>query len=110
MNESDFLYYESHITIEPVFDERREQAKVIAKKHGFTLADLLMQKSRVTTPERSDKDTFMTGIQKDSGDPLAANMLRLCVELKAAGFKVWRYKIEGILIDSRKNDEFGLLC
>ena len=41
MNDEVELYLESHVTIEPVFDERREVAAKIAKQFNFRLAELL---------------------------------------------------------------------
>lgn len=38
------FYYESHITIEPVFDDKLELASNIAIKYKFKVASLLMQK------------------------------------------------------------------
>lgn len=92
--------YECHITIEPVFDERRTLASQIAEHHSFKLAELLMKKGREATEERSDKDTFMTGHHVD----YAALFRKMCdciEQLKRAGFRVWRYKIEDIVIDSK---------
>lgn len=102
------LYFESHITIEPVFDERREQASAIAKNNGFRLADLLMKKRTEQTEERSDKDTFMTSHGKFFED-IEQRMRDVVVELQKEGFKVWRYKIEDVVLDSRYEDVFGLL-
>ena len=90
--------FEGHVTIEPVFDADREKADQLAKLYGFKLADLLMQKKRSALPERSDKDTFMTGHSADF-DSLKARMENLGRDLRAAGFSVWRYKIEEILWD-----------
>lgn len=101
-------YLESHITIEPVFDERREAAALLAKPYNFKLAHLLMQKEREATAERSDRDTFMTGHSKSRRD-IIERTKQLVMVLKANGFKVWRYKIEDTLIDSRNEDVFGLL-
>ncbi len=55
------MYYESHVTIEPVFDDRLEEATQIAINHKFRIANLLMQKRESDLPERSKHDTFMTG-------------------------------------------------
>lgn len=102
------LYYESHVTIEPVFDERREQAKAIAIKHGFRLADLLMKKRSEETEERSSKDTFMTGHGKHFED-IETRTKNLVIALQEDGYKVWRYKIEDTVLDSRFEDVYGLL-
>lgn len=93
-------YYESHVTIEPVFDAELEQVKVYAKDYSFKVADLLMQARKDDTPERSKKDTFLTGRDKDYG-ALYNRMSDLAVDLRKAGFKVWRTKIEAVLYDQR---------
>lgn len=102
------LYLEAHVTIEPVFDGRRETAGRIAVGHGFRLAELLMKKERKATERRSDKDTFMTGHSKSKAD-INARTQALVADLLAAGFKVWRYKIEDTLLDSRYGDVWGVL-
>lgn len=102
------LYLEAHITIEPVFDDERERAGAIGKAHGFKLAHLLMQRERGDTPERSSRDTFMTGHSKFCDEIQART--RACVEaLRGAGFKVWRYKIENTVLDSRNEDVWALV-
>lgn len=93
-------YYESHITIEPVFEERLELFRETCRKWNFRAADLLMQKRKVETPMRSDKDTFCTGRGKDF-DELKEQMLQLVSELREQGFAVWRQKIEAVLLDER---------
>lgn len=93
-------YYESHITIEPVFEERLGRFQEVCRKHGFRAADLLMQKRKEETPVRSDKDTFCTGRGK-SFDELKEQMLQLVSELREQGFDVWRQKIEAVLLDER---------
>lgn len=102
------LYFESHVTIEPVFDERRGFAAQIATKHKFRLADLLMKKRSEQTEERSDKDTFMTRTHV-SLEVITEATKALVLELQKEGFKVWRYKIEDTVFDSKFEDNFGLL-
>lgn len=101
-------YYESHVTIEPVFDDRRDAVAAIGKRHGFRLALLLMQKRSEDTPERSKHDTFMTAHSTDEGG-MTGRIVHVVNELRAAGFKVWRYKLERILLDSRERDDLFLL-
>lgn len=101
-------YYEAHVTIAPVFDEVREGAAVTAQQYGFKLAKLLMQKRAVDAPERSKFDTFMTSHDRNLED-ITKRTQDLVSALKAAGFSVWRYKIEDILVDSRLADEWNLL-
>lgn len=94
------IYYESHITIEPIFGERLDHFTRICEKYVFTPAKLFMQKERDVVPERSDKDTFCTGKSNDFA--LIKNRTILLVDvLRAEKFKVWRYKIEAILIDEK---------
>lgn len=101
-------YYEAHVTIEPVFDEKREEADKIASENGFRLAKLLMQRERESTELRSDKDTFMTSTSTEL-HVIVDNTFKLIDALKASGFKVWRYKIEDTLIDSRYGDKWQVL-
>lgn len=106
------MYYESHVTIEPIFDDRLEQAKQLALKHKFKVANLLMQKRNEDSPERSKYDTFMTGHYTTNPGDLnifTQNMKSLIKDLQDHGFKVWRYKIEHVILDSRTKDEYQLL-
>ena len=102
------LYYEAHITIEPVFDLERAVASNIAMPYNFKLADLLMKKRNEDTEERSSKDTFMTGHSKSFKD-LEQRTKECIMTLQIAGFKVWRYKIEDTILDSRTEDVFNLI-
>lgn len=102
------LYYESHVTIAPVFDEVRVGADILARQYGFKLAKLLMKKRELDTPERSDLDTFMTSHSKELEDILKRTS-DLVIALKTKGYKVWRYKIEDTVLDSRNADELMLL-
>lgn len=102
------LYFEAHITIEPVFDDRLEQARQIASAHGFKVADLLMKKREADTEVRSKNDTFMTGHSKSDTD-LGIRMGKLILALKRESFKVWRYKLEDTVFDSRIKDVLNLL-
>jgi len=96
----DVLYYEAHITIDPVFDARFEQLSRVAKAHSFRVADLMMQKRREDTPERSKYDTFMTSRDREY-DGIVLRV-RLCVAaLRNDGFVVRRAKIEAALYDER---------
>ena len=93
-------YYECHITIEPVFDEVLETVKNIAKTYQFKVADLYMQKDRQGTAERSQKDTFMTSHSTNLND--IKSRMRFCQEeLELAGIKVWRCKVEDIVLDEK---------
>lgn len=96
-------YYEAHITVEPVFEERLERFKVICHDYKFRVASLLMQKRSHDTEERSKNDSFCTG-RGISYTDTKKRMLALVDRLEKEGFKVWRYKIESTLLDSRYDD------
>ena len=98
--DKDVLYYEAHITIEPVFDERLDEFKICCEKFNFRAADLMMKKRQQDKPERSSYDTFSTGRSQNYLD-LYTRTANLCELLERNGFDVWRYKIEATLIDVR---------
>lgn len=104
----DAMYYESHITVEPVFEERLERFKELCAPYAFKPAKLLMKKRNIDTPVRSEYDTFCTGKNKNH-DKLRDSMLLLVQSLTNDGFKVWRYKIEAILLDVKLKDDDALL-
>lgn len=94
------LYYEGHVTVEPVFDDRLEHLKTLVSCYGFRVADLLMKKRDEDTEERSANDSFMTGHDKKY-ETLLHRMTSLVWILNERGFQVWRYKIESVVLDSR---------
>lgn len=96
-------YYEAHVTIEPVFEDRLDSFKEICKCFGFHVAILLLKKRKEDLPERSAEDSFCTG-RSYSYQDIEYRMLSLIKILGESGFKVWRYKIEITLIDSRYDD------
>lgn len=98
------LYLEAHITLSPLTEREHLIADELASAFGFRLAKLLMVKDRAVTEERSNRDTFMTGHGKTRAD-LLARTAGLIDELKKTGFKVWRYKIEDTLLDSRHDPD-----
>lgn len=100
--------YEIHITISPVFGDRRKRAEEIAQHSGFKLAKLVMIKENLVE-EESKRDTFMTGYRNTEREASSA-VSEICRELMSNGFIVERYKVEHILIDSKyKGDELSLL-
>jgi hypothetical protein len=103
----DCLYLECHVTFEPVFGNDLIRLSRIAASYGFKVADLLMQKRLSDTAERSKYDTFMTGHGQDMCHMLNRTA-GLVNESVAAGFKIWRYKIEKAVIDSRHEDALNL--
>lgn len=102
------LYYEAHVTIAPVFDDRLELFKEIAARHQFRVADLLMKKRADDTPEMSQYDSFCTGRDTNMPEILRRIACMVC-DLQLEGFDVWRYKLEDTLIDSRTDDTMLLL-
>jgi hypothetical protein len=102
------LYYETHVTIDPVFDERREEAAKTAEAYGFRLAKLIMRKRTADAEQPSRDDTFMTGHGAD-WDDMTVRTIGLIKALQRRGFVIRRYKIEDTLIDSRTLDVLGLL-
>lgn len=94
------LYYECHITIDPVFEEEREKLQGLVSSQGFQLAKLLMQKRMEDTPERSKYDTFMTSHDK-SFAAMLSRMKNAVFLLRENGYIVRRYKIENVILDSR---------
>lgn len=92
--------FEAHVTIEPVFGERFDEFERCCASHKFKPAELLLQKMREVTPQRSNKDSFCTGHGKDY-DEILRRTQALVGDLKEAGFDVWRHKIEGIVLDVR---------
>lgn len=97
------LYLEAHVTIAPIFGKEREQCEIIARSCGFKLAHLIMLKD-VGLDKPSQRDTFMTGHGKDI-DEIAMRTKEVVRSLRSYGFKVWRYKIESCVIDSRQTGD-----
>lgn len=101
-------YFEAHITIEPLFDDELNDLKKLAATFKFKVADLLIKTHRKDTLERSSLDSFLTGHGGDLPD-LMLRTEQLLNMLHCYGFKVWRYKIEDILIDSKLCDTWKLV-
>ena len=89
--------YECHITIEPVLDEDRlTMLRHLCEALEFKVSKLYM----IKTDEQSTKDTFVTG-RDGNMQLLTAKMRMLDKALTRNGFKVWRRKIELIILDER---------
>jgi uncharacterized protein involved in exopolysaccharide biosynthesis len=97
------LYYESHVTMEPVTGFRFEAVKTVAAKHGFRIAKLLMRKD-----EEHRDDAFMTARSQDLQD-INTRTVALVQELQKLKFTVRRYKIELTITDSKEVDAWKLL-
>ena len=96
----DVLYFECHITIEPVFDEKRMMVQKICLPFKFKVADLLMKKRTADSEQRSQNDTFTTS-RSASLDEMYDRMIACAEALTANGFKVWRHKIEAVVFDQK---------
>lgn len=92
------LYYECHITIEPVEGERLELFEVLSRKYKFKVVNLLMRKSL----ERSQLDSFTTAKSKKF-EVLHEAMMGLLSDLEQNKFEIYRHKIEKVVIDSKIN-------
>lgn len=91
------LYFESHITIDPVETEPElTWLRGVAGYFGFRVAELLYKK----THEVAKIDDFMTGRGKDYWQ-LHEQTTELVRALGDLGFHVRRYKIENTLLDVR---------
>jgi len=98
------LYYESHITIDPVLDEYDlNRLKKLVKPFGFRVAKLVMLKGA-----DHKKDSFMTARRTD-WHAIYQNTKWAVNQLRIEGFNVRRYKIEDTLLDSNIEDEMKVL-
>ena len=100
------LFYESHITIDPVFDSSLELFKKLSARYNFRVAELLMVKE--DQYKQSTKDSFCTSRNKQYS-AIVNDTIGLVGELQKHGFLVRRYKIEDTLVDSKIDDKFGLM-
>lgn len=101
------IYFESHVTIEPVFDARLWAFQKVAGDHQFRVAELLMQKRSDDVPEASRKDAFCTG-RGDDYNELETRMLDLVRDLRVCEFEVLRYKVEAVVFDSKRMVECAM--
>lgn len=102
------IIYESHVTVEPIFEDRLIEFKNICLEYKFRVAKLLLQNRANSTPIRSNSDAFCTSHDLNQTE-LCNRMLNLCLHLKSSNYKVWRYKIEAVIIDSRTKDLFKII-
>lgn len=95
------LYFEAHVTIDPVEGDRLDRFKEIAEANTFRVANLLMQKGDELTP--SNIDAFCTA-RSTEFKIIEGNLNELVYQLLNEGFKIRRWKIENTLIDFRCGD------
>ena len=96
MNIDGVLYYECHVTIEPVFGERLEFLKKLAETYTFRVANLVM----LGKDFPNQKDSFCSA-RHSRLETLRELMLLFVHAAKETGFKVFRYKLEATLFDTK---------
>jgi len=92
------MYYECHVTIDPVYDKALEDVKIIASHANFKVAKFIMQK------DQNIQDTFMTS-QDAEMSTMVKNLNKLLHELQGTAV-VRRYKIEHIIFDTKLHGIF----
>ena len=99
--------FEAHVTVEPLQGQLKEHFDRVCQCNGFKPANLVMIKEDgSSTP--SNQDTFCTA-RGNSVSELKQLIYSLAGDLDNLRIKIWRYKIESIIIDSKFNDELNLL-
>ena len=101
------LYYESHVTVDPLEGLELNKFKSTCNNYGFKVAELLMVKEGFGLVN-SDKDSFCTTRSKNFDD-ISKRTKLLIYELNMVNIKVRRYKIEDTLIDSKISDDLNIL-
>lgn len=94
------LYFECHVTIEPVLPMYLEDLEYTADRHGFRVAKLLMQDGTTAAD-----NGFCSARSTDYRD-IRDRMVAFCKEAKDCGFGVRRYKIEDALVDSKEEGDW----
>ena len=103
---TDALYYECHITIQPVFNTNLEILKeVLAPKFKFKVANLILKKEAKGQETQSQDDTFLTAHSKNFED-LKVRMQGMLQLLNEYKYTLMRYKIESVLLDSKIEGDF----
>jgi hypothetical protein len=95
------LYYEAHITVEPL-DERMPLYATfveLCRRYDFRPAEFLLVK-----PFGNPPDAFASARSTDLA-ALVQRVRSLGKALVAANIEVWRYKVEDTLFDSRKDGD-----
>jgi len=92
------LYFESHITIEPLSDAKQGDIMPIVNTYEFRIADLIMRNGR---PHM--ENMFVSARSEDYKD-ICTRTKHVVNALQCKGIKVLRYKVENTLLDSRKHD------
>lgn len=107
INNTATLYFECHVTIDPVQPgPRLELLEKLAESCAFRVAKLLMRKGQEIVPHGDD--AFMTA-RSVHLEPLRFDLGQLVGLLRMNHYKVKRYKIEDTIVDSARADEYSLL-
>lgn len=97
------LYFEAHVTLDPVFGERLQMLKLLARIEGFRVAELLMRKGGT-----HEDDSFCTA-RDNQWSHILERTKSFVTMLRQNGYGVRRYKIEDTILDSKMCDELDLL-
>ncbi len=100
------MYYESHVTVDPLTDFQRVRVKCLADVYNFRLAKLLLRKP--TGDEEWRDDAFLTAHSQSLRD-IKFRTRQLCAHLMLIDIPVRRYKIEDTVLDSNTQDFFNIL-
>jgi hypothetical protein len=101
------LYYEVHVTLDPISEQRVKVLRSVADAFGYRIAKLIMRKEGGRDVPHTD-DMFLTTRGVEYGE-VVDNMVSFIRALGASNFKVRRYKIEDTLIDSAQQDILNLI-
>jgi hypothetical protein len=102
------LYYESHVTIAPVFGRDLDIVKMICEPHGFRVASLVMKKD-AEGPEIPSRDDTFCSSRNHVLEEITQGTVALCRELIANGYTVLRAKVEDTVWDTRISDLYSCL-
>ena len=94
------LYYECHVTVEPIPAERQELFGIICKTQKFWSSDWAL---------KTETFKFFATSRGTNYEELKYRMERLIAKLKRCDYKIARYKIEDTVIDSKIDDHLNLL-
>lgn len=94
------MYFECHITVEPIPEARVQEFAKLCKEFGFWSSDWAL----------ADKTyKFFATSRGVERQDIQERMQSLIKRLKEQRFKVFRYKIEDTILDSNISDELQLL-
>ena len=100
------LYYEAHVTIEPLTDETRPVVENLCSRLGFKIAEFLMQRAAPGQEDvpANDPNSF-TSARDVSSQKIGQRVRALVLCLRAMGVEVRRYKIEDTMLDTKHEDD-----